>query len=132
MALEMEIKNLIAFSDLDLHMHQMLKEWITRHSKILPYDCNLLDLAIIFKSLEFAHIPRARNIFADTLATLSSMIQHPDELVIEPIQIQLQEKPAHCLVLENLLMIFPGTIKEFLKIRSCPPSADTTAKRFLR
>ena len=39
--------------------------------------------------------------FADALATLSLMIQHPDELVIEPIQIQLQEKPAHCLVLER-------------------------------
>ncbi|XP_071928127.1 uncharacterized protein [Coffea arabica] len=132
MALEMEIKDLIVFSDSNLLVHQMLKEWITRDSKILPYHCNLLDLANKFRSLEFRHIPRARNIFANVLATLSSMIQHPDELVIEPIQIQLQEKPAHCLVLENLLMIFPGTIKEFLKIRSCPPSADTTAKRFLR
>ncbi|XP_071939952.1 uncharacterized protein [Coffea arabica] len=109
MELEMEIKNLIVFSDSDLLVHQTLKEWITRDSKILPYHCNLLDLANKFRSLEFRHIPRARNIFADVLATLSSMIQNPDELVIEPIQIQLQEKLAHCLDMDVIGTIDPPT-----------------------
>ncbi|XP_071912331.1 uncharacterized protein [Coffea arabica] len=134
MALEIEIKDLIVFSDSDLLVHQMLKEWISRHSKILPYHCNLLDLANKFRSLEFRHIPRARNIFADTLATLSSMIQHPDELVIEPIQIQLQEKPAYCLVMKKSFDGRPwySDIKEFLKIGSYPSGADTTTKSVLR
>ncbi|XP_027181929.1 uncharacterized protein LOC113780320 [Coffea eugenioides] len=132
-ALEMEIKNLIVFSDSDLLVHQTLKEWVTQDSKILSYHCNLLDLAKKFRSLEFRHISRARNIFADALATLSSMIQHPDELVTEPIQIQLQEKLAHCLVMEKSSDGHPwySDIKEFLKIESYPPSADTTAKSFL-
>ncbi|XP_027122208.1 uncharacterized protein [Coffea arabica] len=134
MALEMEIKDLIVFSDSDLLVHQTLKEWITRDSKILPYHCNLLDLANKFRSLEFMHIPRARNVFADALATLSSMIQHPDELVIEPIQIQLQEKPAYCLVMKKSSNGRPwyNDIKEFLKIGSYPPGTDMTAKRLLR
>ncbi|XP_027098926.1 uncharacterized protein LOC113756129 [Coffea eugenioides] len=106
MALEMEIKDLIVFSDSNLLVHQTLKEWITQNSKILPCHCNLLDLTNKFRSLEFKHIPRARNIFADALATLSSMIQHLDELYSD--------------------------IKEFLKIGSYPPGADTTAKSFLR
>nr|XP_027120512.1 uncharacterized protein LOC113737482 [Coffea arabica] len=43
MALEMEVKELIAFSDSDLLMHQTLKQWITKDSKILPYHyLNLL------------------------------------------------------------------------------------------
>ncbi|XP_027170432.1 uncharacterized protein LOC113770223 [Coffea eugenioides] len=134
MALKMEIKDLIVFSDSDLLVHQMLKEWITRDSKILPYHCSLLDLANKFRSLEFRHIPHARNVFADALATLSSMIQHPDRLVIEPIQIQLQEKPAHCLVVEKSSDGRPwySNIKEFLKMVSYPPRVDTTAKSFLR
>ncbi|XP_027184140.1 uncharacterized protein LOC113782446 [Coffea eugenioides] len=134
MALEIEIKDLIVFSDSDLLVHQTLKEWITRDSKILPYHCSLLDLANKFRSSEFRHIPRARNIFADALATLSLMIQHPDELVIEPIQIQLREKPAHCLVVKKSSDGRPwySDIKEFLKTRSYPPGADTTAKSFLR
>ncbi|XP_071901165.1 uncharacterized protein [Coffea arabica] len=134
MALEMEIKDLIVFSDSDLLVHQTLKEWITRDSKIVPYHCSLLNLANKFRSLEFRHIPRARNVFADALATLSSMIQHADELVIEPIQIHLQEKPAHCLVVEKSTDGRPwySDIKEFLKTWSYPPEADMTAKSFLR
>nr|XP_027122157.1 uncharacterized protein LOC113739111 [Coffea arabica] len=89
MALDMEIKDLIAFSDSDLLAHQTLKQWVTRDSKIMLYHCNLLSLASKFRNLELRHIPRTRNAFVDALATLSSMIQHPDELVIEPIQIQL-------------------------------------------
>nr|XP_027088541.1 uncharacterized protein LOC113709895 [Coffea arabica] len=40
MALEMEVKELIAFSDSDLLVHQMLKQWVTKDSKILPYHYN--------------------------------------------------------------------------------------------
>nr|XP_027071963.1 uncharacterized protein K02A2.6-like [Coffea arabica] len=100
MALEMEIKDLLVFSDSDLLVHQTLKE----------------------------------NVFANAVATLSSMIQHPDELVIEPIQIHLQEKPAHCLVVEKSSDGRPwyNDIKKFLKTGSYPPGADTTAKSFLR
>ncbi|XP_071926087.1 uncharacterized protein [Coffea arabica] len=134
MVLEMEIKDLIVFSNSDLVVHQTLKEWITRDSKILPYHCSLLDLANKFRSLEFRHIPRARNVFVDALAILSSMIQHPDELVIEPIQMQLQEKPAHCLVAEKSSDGCPwySDIKEFLKMGFYPLGADSNAKIFLR
>ena len=113
----MEIKDLIVFSDSDLLVHQTLKEWITWDSKIVPYHCSLLNLANKFRSLEFRHIPCARNVYDDALATLSSMIQHPDELVIEPIQIHLQEKLAHCLVVEKSPDGRPwySDIKEFLK-----------------
>ena len=97
----MEINDLIVFSDSDLLMHQTLKQLVTRDSKIMVYHCNLLSLANKFRSLEFRHIPHTRNVFADTLATLSSMIQYPDELVIEPIQIQFQDKSAHYLVVEE-------------------------------
>nr|XP_027093622.1 uncharacterized protein LOC113714023 [Coffea arabica] len=134
MALEMEVKELIAFSDSDLLVHQTLKQWITKDSKILPYHCSLLTLARQFQSLEFRNLPRARNIFADALATLSSMIQYPDELGIESIRIQLQAKPAHCWVVVKTSGNSPwyNDIKEFIKIGSYPPEASTNDKGFLR
>nr|XP_027067607.1 uncharacterized protein LOC113693243 [Coffea arabica] len=134
MALDMEIKDLIAFSDSDLLVHQTLKQWVTRDSKIMLYHCNLLSLASKFRNLELRHIPRTRNAFADALATLSSMIQHPDELVIEPIQIQLQNRPAHCLVTERVTggRSWYKDIKEFMKTGSYPPDTDSVAKNFLR
>ncbi|XP_071909709.1 uncharacterized protein [Coffea arabica] len=134
MALEMEVKELIAFSDSDLLVHQTLKQWITKDSKILPYHCNLLNLARQIQSLEFRHLPRARNAFADALATLSSMIQYPDELGIEPIRIQLQDKPAHCWVVDKTSGKSPwyNDIKEFIKTGSYPPEATANDKGFLR
>ncbi|XP_071939079.1 uncharacterized protein [Coffea arabica] len=134
MALEMEIKELIAFSDSDLLVHQTLKQWITKDSKILPYHCSLLTLAKQFQNLEFRHLPRARNAFADALATLASMIQYPDELKIEPIQIQLQDKPAHCWVADESSDNMPWykDIKEFFKTGSYPRHASSKDKSFLR
>ncbi|XP_027150330.1 uncharacterized protein LOC113750569 [Coffea eugenioides] len=125
MALEMEIKELIAFSDSDLLVYQTLKQWITKDSKILPYHCSLLTLAKQFQNLEFRHLPRARNAFADALATLASMIQYPDELKIEPIQIQLQNKPAHCWAADESSDTTPwfNDLKEFLKTGSYPQHA---------
>ncbi|XP_027169602.1 uncharacterized protein LOC113769344 [Coffea eugenioides] len=133
MALEMEVRELIAFSDSDLLVHQTLKQWVTKDSKILPYHCNLLNLARRFQSLEFRHLPRARNAFADALATLSSMIQYPDELGIEPIRIQLQDKPAHYWVIDKSSgnSLWYNDIKEFIKIGSYPPEASANDKGFL-
>ncbi|XP_071918808.1 uncharacterized protein [Coffea arabica] len=69
------------------------------------------------------HIPRTRNAFADALATLFSMIQHPDEL----------NRPAHCLVTERVIdgRSWYNDIKEFMKTGSYPPDADAVAKNFL-
>ncbi|XP_027178217.1 uncharacterized protein LOC113777381 [Coffea eugenioides] len=134
MALEMEIKELVVFSDSDLLVHQTLKQWITKDSKILPYHCSLLTLAKQFQNLEFRHLPRARNAFVDALATLASMIQYPDELKIEPIQIQFQDKPAHCWAVDKSSDSVPwfNDIKEFLKTGSYPQHAGTKNKSFLR
>ncbi|XP_027178013.1 uncharacterized protein LOC113777173 [Coffea eugenioides] len=134
MALEMEVKELIAFSDSDLLVHQTLKQWITKDSKILPYHSNLLKLARQFQSLEFRHLPRTRNVFADALAILSSMIQYPDELEIEPIRIQLQDKPAHCWVIDKSSGNSPwyNDIKEFIRTGSYPPETTANDKGFLR
>nr|XP_027122314.1 uncharacterized protein LOC113739284 [Coffea arabica] len=117
-----------------LLVHQTLKQWITKDSKILPYHCNLLILARQFQSLEFRHLPRARNVFVNALVTLSSMIQYLDELGIEPIRIQLQDKPTHCWVIDKTSGNSPwyNDIKEFIKIGSYPPEASANDKRFLR
>ncbi|XP_027182029.1 uncharacterized protein LOC113780424 [Coffea eugenioides] len=134
MALEMEVKELIAFSDSNLLVHQTLKQWVTKDSKILPYHCNLLNLAKQFQSLEFRHLPQARNAFADALATLSSMMQYPDELGIEPIRIRLQDKPAHCWVIDKSSgdSSWYNDVKEFIKTGSYPPEASANDKGFLR
>ena len=41
-------------------------------------------------------MPRIQNELTDALATISSMIQHPQKSCIDPLEIVLKEQPAHC------------------------------------
>ncbi|XP_070008411.1 uncharacterized protein [Nicotiana sylvestris] len=55
-----------------------------------------LELRKRFTKTEFQHVPRIQNEFADALATLSFMIQHPDKNFIDPILVKIHEQPAYC------------------------------------
>ncbi|KAL3515061.1 hypothetical protein ACH5RR_021963 [Cinchona calisaya] len=100
----------------------------------MPYHCSILKLGRQFDALKFTHIPRSRNVFADVLATLSSMISHPDGTVIEPITIQVLEKPGYCCTLDAESDGFSWfhDIKEFLDKDNYPLRASTSDKKFLR
>ncbi|XP_070007772.1 uncharacterized protein [Nicotiana sylvestris] len=78
LAIDMNIKELLVIGDLDLLVHQVQAEWATKNTKILPYLHYIQELMKRFTKIEFKHVPRIQNEFADALATLSSMIQHPD------------------------------------------------------
>lgn len=46
-------------------------------------------------------LPRTKNLFADALATLASMISIPEGIEIRPIEIEVREDPADCLAIEE-------------------------------
>ncbi|XP_060211854.1 uncharacterized protein LOC132639427 [Lycium barbarum] len=54
-----------------------------------------------FKNIDFRHMPRAQNEFADALATTTSMIQHLDSAHIDPLEITLKEEQVHCTYVEE-------------------------------
>ncbi|XP_070018064.1 uncharacterized protein [Nicotiana sylvestris] len=54
-----------------------------------------------FTKTECQHVPRVQNEFADALATLSSMIQHPDKNFIDPIPVKIYDQPAYCAHVEE-------------------------------
>ncbi|XP_015170808.1 uncharacterized protein [Solanum tuberosum] len=53
------------------------------------------ELCKKFVKIEFKHIPRSQNEFANALATLASMIQHPDKNYIDPIKVNVQDQPTY-------------------------------------
>ncbi|XP_070025383.1 uncharacterized protein [Nicotiana sylvestris] len=79
----------------------VLEEWATKNSKILPYLHHVQELRKRFMKTEFQHVPRVQNEFADTLATLSSMIQHPDKNFIDPILVKIHDQPTYCAHIEE-------------------------------
>ncbi|KAK4730137.1 hypothetical protein R3W88_023125 [Solanum pinnatisectum] len=96
MAIDMNIKELLVIEESDLLVHQVQGEWTTKNVKILPYFHYIKELSRRFTKIEFKHVLRAQNEFVDALATLSSMIQHPDKNYIDHIYIEIHDKHAYC------------------------------------
>ncbi|XP_070011256.1 uncharacterized protein [Nicotiana sylvestris] len=94
------------------------EEWATKNTKILPYLHHVRELRKRFTKTEFQHVPKVQNEFADALATLSSMIQHPDKNFIDPIPVKIHDRPAYCAHVEEEADEKPWfyDIKEYLTI----------------
>ncbi|XP_070040391.1 uncharacterized protein [Nicotiana tomentosiformis] len=88
-------KELLVIGDSDLLVHQVQGEWATKNTKILPYLYHVQEMMKRFTKIEFRHVSRIQNEFADALATLSSMIQHPDKNFIDPIPVRIHNQPAY-------------------------------------
>ncbi|XP_070014505.1 uncharacterized protein [Nicotiana sylvestris] len=85
MVIDMNIQELLVIGDSDLLIHQVREERATKNAKILHYLHHVHELRKRFTKTEFQYVPRFQNEFVDALATLSSMIRHPDKNFIDPI-----------------------------------------------
>ncbi|XP_070056843.1 uncharacterized protein [Nicotiana tomentosiformis] len=112
----------------------VLREWATKNTKILPYMHCVQELIKRFTKIEFKHVPRIQNAFADALATFSSMIQHLDKNLIDPVPIGIYKQPAYCAHVEEETDRNPWfhDIKEYLEKEEYPEHATHTQKRTLR
>ncbi|XP_059281030.1 uncharacterized protein LOC132034668 [Lycium ferocissimum] len=95
MALDMDVNELLVIEDSDLLIHQVQGEWAIKNEKMLPYMNLAQRLCKKFRKIEFRHKLRAQNEFADALATIASMIQHPESSHIDPLRIILKEEHAY-------------------------------------
>ncbi|XP_060211814.1 uncharacterized protein LOC132639380 [Lycium barbarum] len=120
--------------DSDLLVHQVLGEWTTKNVKILPYLHCMKELCKQFREIDFKHVPRIQNEFADALATLSSMIQHPDKNYIDPIKVKIHDQQAYCFHIDEELDGQPWyyDIKKLLETRKYPKNATNKQKQTLR
>ncbi|XP_055835123.1 uncharacterized protein LOC129903600 [Solanum dulcamara] len=96
MGIDNDSQEFLVIGDLDLLIHQVQEEWSMKNSKIAAYVKLVQRLCKKFRKIEFRHTPSLQNEFADALATISSMIKHPDTSYINLMVIYLKEQPAHC------------------------------------
>ncbi|XP_070032615.1 uncharacterized protein [Nicotiana tomentosiformis] len=117
-----------------LLIHQVQGEWSTKNVKILPYLHCMKELCKKFMKIEFKHVPRILNGFADALATLSSMIQHPDKNYIDLIVVEIMDQHAYCFLVDEEPYGKPWYhhIKRFLATKEYPKNATNSQKRDLR
>ncbi|XP_070042775.1 uncharacterized protein [Nicotiana tomentosiformis] len=69
LAIDMNVQEVLVIGDSNLLVHQVLGEWATKNTKILPYLYYVQKLMRRFTKIEFKHVPRIQNEFADALAT---------------------------------------------------------------
>ncbi|XP_060200378.1 uncharacterized protein LOC132628631 [Lycium barbarum] len=96
MAFDMNISELLVIGDSDLLINQVKGSWVTKNDRILPYVNLVQRLCGRFKNIDFRYNLRAKNEFADSLAIIASMIQHPESTHIDPLEITISEEQAHC------------------------------------
>ncbi|XP_060183091.1 uncharacterized protein LOC132613049 [Lycium barbarum] len=87
-----------------------------------------------FNSIDFRHTLRAQNEFVDALATIASMIQHPERTYIDPLEIMLREEQAHCTYVEDEPDGRPWytDIKAYLEKREYPLENSANQKKTIR
>ncbi|XP_070004709.1 uncharacterized protein [Nicotiana sylvestris] len=95
LAADMGVQEVLVLGDSDLLVHQIQGEWEIRDLKLIPYRQYLHDLCQWFRSVEFRHIPRIHNEVADALATLASMLHHPDKAYVDPLHIQVRNQHTY-------------------------------------
>ncbi|XP_060211837.1 uncharacterized protein LOC132639407 [Lycium barbarum] len=134
MALDMNIHELLVIGDSDLLINQVKGNWVTKNDKILPYVNLAQRLCGRFNSIDFRHMLRAQNEFADAVATIASMIQHPESAHIDSLEITLREDQTHCAYVEAELDGQPWyvDIRTYLEKGEYPLESSTNQKKTIR
>ncbi|XP_015054833.1 uncharacterized protein LOC107001206 [Solanum pennellii] len=127
-------ENPVDEEDSDLLIHHVQGEWVVKNPKIIPYVQYVQKLCKRFRKIEFRHTPRIQNEFADALATIASMMKHPDTYYIDPLDIDVKEHLVHCSHVEvepdGLPWYFD--IKKYLESGTYPEDATSNQKKLIR
>ncbi|PKI58275.1 hypothetical protein CRG98_021357 [Punica granatum] len=103
------------------------------YAKLVPYHEYLEKLTENFEDISFTYTPRMANQFADALATLASMVSITKENLIEPLEIEIAEGPAHCNSIEaSEAKPWYEDIKNLLRTGQYPPFADCRDRKTLK
>ncbi|XP_015068715.1 uncharacterized protein LOC107013276 [Solanum pennellii] len=133
-AIDMNVQELLVMADSGLLIHQVKGEWAVKKMQIIPYVQYVQKLCKRFCKIEFRHTPRIQNELVDALATIASMIKHPDTDYIDALDINLKEYLVHCSHVEEEPDGFPWylDIKKYLESGSYPEDATSNKRKPIR
>ena len=135
-ALELRIRRMEIFGDSNLVIRQIRGDWKTRDLKLRPYHSYLELLVGRFDDLSYTHLPRAQNQFVYALATLASMIDIPEGVIVRPLLVETRSVPAYCCLIDESGfddgLPWYHDIYQFLRYDTYLEAVTTKDKRVLR
>ncbi|XP_074301480.1 uncharacterized protein LOC141632876 [Silene latifolia] len=99
-AMVLGIKRLRVHDDSSIMIHQVSGSWKIRSDNLAP-QTNINEEAEFFNQVDYYHLPREDNKFADAPAKLSSLIKIPDDMTYMPLRIERRSKPAYIYFINN-------------------------------
>ncbi|XP_058103632.1 uncharacterized protein LOC131247235 [Magnolia sinica] len=96
-AIILSVKKLRVFGDSQLIINQINGDWKTKDEKLIPYHVYLKILIEEFNEITFSYMPRVKNQFVDTLATLASMLEISKGAAEWELTVELQKELTFCL-----------------------------------
>ena len=100
-ALELGIRRMEIFSDSNIVIRHIQGDWKTKDLKLRPYHAYLELLVGRFDNLSHTYLPRVQNQFVDALATLASMIDIPEGVVVRPLLVETRSVPTYCCLIDE-------------------------------
>ena len=101
-ALNLGVRQLEIHRDSNLVIQQTQGIWRTRDEKLKPYHAYLDLLVDRLEELRYIYLPRAKNQFANVLATLVSMIEIPTRVIVRPLLIKTRSVPTYCCLIRDI------------------------------
>ena len=133
--LELEIIRMEIFGDSNLVIRQIQGDWKTKDVKLRPYHAYFELLVGRFDDLSYTHLPRVQNRFADTLATLASMIDIPEGVVVRLLLVETRSVPTYCCLIDESGfddgLSWYHDIYQFLRYNTYPEAVTAKDRRAL-
>ena len=131
-AINMRIKKLQVYGDSALIIFQTKGDWKTRDSKLIPYQKLLAKLINSFEEIDFHHLSREKNMFADALATLASMIKVESDVLIKPLSIEVSTEPTCNMMETSDSLPWYHDLAVYISKQTYPLGATENEKRTIR
>ena len=104
--------------------------------KLRPHHAYLELLVGRFDGLSYTHLPRVQNQFVDALATLASMIDIPEGVLVRPLLVETISVPVYCCLIDESgfddVLSWNYDIYQFLRYGTYRKAVTAKDKRALR
>ena len=135
-AINLKIRKLRVYGDSSLIINQITGAWKVYNENLTLYQEHISQLIENgFDQIEFTHLPREENQFADALSKLASLVNIPDYVEAMPVLIERSYEPGYIGTIEedeNLLEPWYQSIINFKTTGEYPLGTSTRGKRSIR